>query len=52
MKQRIRLTESKLRNVIAESVKKIISELDWKTYDSAMRKAAKKGGMESCRCVW
>lgn len=28
---RIRLTESQLRNVIKESVKQILSELDWKT---------------------
>jgi hypothetical protein len=31
----VRLTESKLRNIIAESVKKVLSELDWKTYANA-----------------
>ena len=31
MKQTIRLTESELRNMIAESVKGVINELDWKT---------------------
>lgn len=40
MKQRIRLTESDLHKVITESVKHIISELDWKTYANAARKAS------------
>ena len=32
------ITESQLRNIIAESVKSIISELDWKTYMNAGKK--------------
>jgi len=38
MKQRIRLTESDLRNIVREA----INELDWKTYMNAARKAQKK----------
>ena len=38
----VRFTDSKLRSVIKESVKQVLSELDWKTYDSAMRKTAAK----------
>jgi hypothetical protein len=37
-KQIIRLTESDLKQMVAESSKKILSELDWKTYASAARK--------------
>ena len=33
-----RLTESELRGFIGESVKKILSELDWRTYASAAQK--------------
>ena len=33
-RNRVRLTESQLRSVIEESVNQILSELDWKTYDS------------------
>ena len=46
MKQTIKLRESELKRMIAESVKGAINELDWKTYDSAMRKAAEKGQWE------
>ena len=46
MKQRIRLTESDLHRIVKESVNKLLTELDWKTYDSAMRKAAEKGQWE------
>lgn len=35
---RIRLAESQLHNVIKESVKQVLSELDWKTYASAAGK--------------
>ena len=38
-KNTIRLTESELKRVITESVKNIISELDWKTYANAHKKA-------------
>lgn len=37
-KQIINLTESELKKVINESVKQVISELDWKTYMNASRK--------------
>lgn len=38
-KNKIRLTESQLHNMIRESVKQVLSELDWKTYASAADKA-------------
>lgn len=38
-KQIIRLTESDLHKIIEESVEKIITELDWRTYDQAAEKA-------------
>ena len=31
-KKLIRLTESDLHNIVKESVNKILTELDWKTY--------------------
>ena len=34
----IRLTESDLNSVIAESAKKVLSELDWRTYANAAKK--------------
>ena len=42
MKNTIRLTESQLKEVIAESVKSILTELDWKTYQNAFRKAQQR----------
>lgn len=39
MKKRIKLTESDLHNIIKESVKNILTELDWRTYANAMKKA-------------
>ena len=36
---KIRLTENQLHRVIKESVKKILTELDWKTYQNAAKKA-------------
>lgn len=38
-KQVLRLTEEDLQNIIKESVSNILSELDWKTYHSAMEKS-------------
>ena len=38
-KKTIRLTESDLHNIIKESVNNILSELDWRTYQSAADKA-------------
>ena len=40
----IRLTESQLREMISESVKNIISELDWKTYRNAAEKNKEREG--------
>lgn len=37
-KSRIKLTESQLHKVIEESVKRVLSELDWKTYANAAKK--------------
>ena len=37
-RNRVRLTESQLHNVIKESVKQVLSELDWKTYANAANK--------------
>ena len=41
-KNTISINESQLRDMIAESVKKVLSELDWKTYANAAKKANKK----------
>lgn len=38
-RNRVRLTESQLRSVIKESVKQVLSELDWKTYQNAAKKS-------------
>jgi hypothetical protein len=38
-KQVIRLTEGDLHKIIEESVEKILTELDWRTYDQAADKA-------------
>lgn len=38
----IRLTESDLHRLIKESVNEILSELDWRTYANAVRKAKEK----------
>ena len=38
-KQVIRLTEGDLHNIIKESVNKVLTELDWKTYANAYKKA-------------
>lgn len=40
---KVNVTEGQLRNMIAESIKRYLNEIDWKTYDSAMRKAAERG---------
>ena len=37
-KKLIRLTESDLHRIVKESVNKILTELDWKTYANAARK--------------
>ena len=41
-KNKIRLNESQLHNIISESVKQVLSELDWKTAVNAARKATGK----------
>jgi hypothetical protein len=38
-KRTIKLTESELKSIITESVKNIISELDWKTFQNAGNKS-------------
>lgn len=38
MKRNIRLTESDLHAIVGESVRKVLSEMDWKTYINAARK--------------
>ena len=43
---KIRLTESKLKQIVEESVKEVLSELDWKTTMNASRKAAENGDSE------
>lgn len=43
MNNRIRLTESQLHKVIKESVKQVLSELDWKTFANAAKVAREKG---------
>ena len=42
MKQKIKLTESELHRIIKESVKQVLSELDWRTYQSAAEKSMKQ----------
>lgn len=39
-KKTIVLKESELQQIIKESVSKILTELDWRTYDAASKKAA------------
>ena len=43
-KRTVRLTESELKNIITESVKNIISELDWKSYMNAGKKRLAQRG--------
>ena len=35
---KIKLSESKLKQIVVESVKEVLSELDWKTYANAASK--------------
>lgn len=42
-RNRVRLTESQLHQVIKESVRQVLSELDWKTYQSAYEKQHARG---------
>ena len=37
-KKLIRLSESDLHNIVKESVNKVLTELDWRTYASAAKK--------------
>ena len=37
-KKLIRLTESDLHRIVRESVNKVLTELDWKTYQNAAEK--------------
>ena len=45
-KNRIRLTESQLHNLIKESARQILSELDWKTYANAAKKRYSQGDFD------
>lgn len=40
---KIRLTESQLHRVIKESVNRLLTELNWKTYQNAAKKAKERG---------
>ena len=44
-KRLIRLTESDLHNIVKESVNKVLTELDWKTYMNAADKSYERGPM-------
>lgn len=46
MKDTVKLNESQLRKIVAESVKNILSEIDWKTYVNARDKARERGEHE------
>lgn len=48
-KKQIKLSEEQLRDMIAENVNKVLSELDWKTYANARKKAADKGQYDRSR---
>lgn len=39
---KVRLTESQLKNIISESVRQVLTELDWQTYLNASRKRKKQ----------
>jgi hypothetical protein len=39
MKRRVRLTEGDLHRIVKESVNRMLTELDWKTYQNAAKKA-------------
>lgn len=39
---KIRLAESKLKEIVSESVKSVLTELDWRTYNSAYNKAMER----------
>lgn len=39
---KIRITESELKQIVNESVQKILQELDWRTVANASREAARK----------
>ena len=41
-KRLIKLSESDLHNIVKESVNKVLTELDWRTYASAAKKSAQK----------
>lgn len=43
---KIKLTESKLQQIVSETVKKVLSELDWRTYASAAQKSEENGDTE------
>ena len=42
-KQVVKINEAQLNQIVAESVKKVLNELDWKTYANAAKKRALQG---------
>ena len=55
-RQRIRINEAQLKQIVTESVKKVLNELDWKTYTNAAMKCAEFNPYEqpnlSFKDVW
>jgi len=51
MKNTVRLNEAQLKQVIVESVKNVLSELDWKTYANAANKTGTKWS-ETEDAIW
>ena len=49
MKQTIKLTESDLHRIVKESVNKVLTEMDYKTYLDASIEARKRGDMDYWR---
>ena len=46
---KIKLTESQLNKILAESVKNVLTELDWKTYANAAKKRAQQNKPNAVR---
>ena len=45
-KKLIKLTEQDLHRIVKESVNKVLTELDWRTYANAAKKASERGDEE------
>lgn len=46
---KVKLTENKLKQIVAESVKKVLNEMDWQTYMNAARKRKEQGKMNNAQ---